>query len=153
MKSKKWLWVTLTILLTLVVLVVVAGAAFRMGATQSARLVQAGGGVTVQGLPFSHMRSFEQNQNGQPGFDQQGYAPRMMQGFDQGYAPRMMHGFGRGGFERGHGGFFSPIFGLVKLAILAGLLWLGYKLIKNSGWKLVRMEATSESTPEDGKKE
>ena len=61
MKSKKWLWVTLTILLTLVVLVGVAGAAFRMGAMQGTRLVQMGGGVTVQGLPFGHMHGFEQN--------------------------------------------------------------------------------------------
>ena len=77
----------------------------------------------------------------------------MMQGFDQGREPRIMRGFGRGGFERGHGGFFSPIFDLVKLAVLAGLLWLGYKLVKNSGWKLVRAEPSSETTLEDAKKE
>jgi hypothetical protein len=46
-----------------------------------------------------------------------------------------------GSFGGMRGGFF-PFFGLVgglfRLALLAGLIWLGYTLIKRSGWQLVK---------------
>ena len=134
MKSKKWLWVTLSILLTLVVLVGVAGMSFRMGAMQGTGWIQGTNGIS---MPFGHMREFEQNYRGQPG-NQPSYGPGMMQGSGQRGDQRMMQEFGRGGFKRGHGGFFQPLFGLIRLAVLGALLWLAYKWIKNSGWRLTR---------------
>ncbi len=138
MKSKKWIWVTLTILLTLVVLTGVAGASFRMGAMQSAKLVKNADGTAPQIQPFGNMHGFENNFNGQRG-DQPGGDSRMMQGFGYGGDPRMMQGFDHRGFEHGRGGFLSPIFSLIKLAVLGALLWFGFKLVKNSGWRISRI--------------
>jgi hypothetical protein len=131
MKSKKWIWVTLTILLTLVVLAGVAGAGFRLGVMQSANLAGNANRTGAQFPSFGHMRGFENNFNNQPGNQPDG-GPRMMQGFGQ-------RGFGHGGFGHGRGGFLSPIFSLLKLAVLGVLLWLGFKLVKNSGWRITRV--------------
>ena len=70
-----------------------------------------------------------------------------MHNFDKGFGSQRipMHnfnrGFGPGGFgmmERGMrgGGFSSPFFFLVHVAIWVLIIWLVYKLIKGSGWKL-----------------
>lgn len=124
MKNKKWIWITLTIFLTLIVLVGVAGAGYRVGVMQSAVLMRNTDRSTSQFQPFGQMRSFDEKFN-----DQNGGNPRMMQEFN------------RGGFiERGRGGFFYPLFGLIKLAVLGALLWLGYRFVKNSGWRLTRVE-------------
>lgn len=144
MKINKWIRVAFTILLTLLVLAGVAGAGFRMGVMQSANLARNTNGTASQMPPFGHMREFDGNFN-----NQQGGNPHMIQGFGH-------SGSGRGGFERGgRGGFFSPIFGLFHLAVLAALIWLGYKLIKNSGWRITReaQTAPAEVEPEDVKKE
>ncbi len=124
MKINKWIRVTLTILLTLIVLAGVAGVSFRMGAMQNAVFAGNDERMAQRFQPFGHMQGFEDN------FNNQRNDPRMMQGFD------------RGDFGRGRGGFFSPLFGLVKLAVLGALLWLGFKFVKNSGWKLTRVQAS-----------
>lgn len=136
MKSKKWIWVTLTILLTLIVLAGVAGAGFRMGVMQSANLARNADGTTSQFPPFGYMHGFEGNFN-----NQRGDNPLMMQGFGH-------DGPGHGGFERGRGGFFSPLFGLVHLIVLGALIWLGYKFVKNSGWRLTRVAQPAPGTSE-----
>ena len=139
MKNKKWIWITLTILLTLVVLVGVAGAGFRMGMMQNFNLMRNANGGPAQFPPFGQMHGFERDFNGRPGGD-----------------PHMMQGYGRGGFAHGRGGFLSPLFGLVHLAIFALLVWAGYTLFKKSGWQFVKVTAPakSEDTPAlDEKKE
>ncbi len=37
---------------------------------------------------------------------------------------------------------FAPIFGLIHLALLGLLIWVVYKLVKNSGWRLTRVAAS-----------
>jgi hypothetical protein len=59
MKSKKWIWVTLTILLTLAVLAGAAGAGYRMGLMQGARLTASAEGSAPQFEQFGHMRGFD----------------------------------------------------------------------------------------------
>lgn len=111
---KNWIKYTLGILLTLIVLAAVGGAGFMFGARQS--------GTFVHPMMGGSTQSFGN------GFDPH----------HQGMGGRDFHNFG-GGYDRGgFGGFFSPIFGLIKLAVLAALGWFGYKLIKNSGWRLTR---------------
>ncbi|MCE9647779.1 MAG: hypothetical protein K8S20_17425 [Chloroflexi bacterium] len=129
MKSKKWLWVTLTILLTLVVLTGVAGVSFRMGVMQSARFATTNAGqIQGQFPPFGHMRGYEGNFHGQAGDN-----PHLMQRFNHG-------SFGRDGFEHRRGGsWLSPIFGLFHVLILALILWGAYKLYQNSGWKFMKV--------------
>jgi hypothetical protein len=39
--------------------------------------------------------------------------------------------------------FFSPIFGLIHLIVLGLLLWVVYKLVKKSGWRLTRVQTAS----------
>jgi hypothetical protein len=142
MKNNKLIRVTLTILLTVLVLAGVAGAGFRMGVMQSANLTKSADGITQPFPVFGHMRGFDNQPGGYPG---------MMQGFDQRGGPGMMQGFEHGGFDRGgrggHGGFFPPIFGLIKLAVLGLLLWLGFKFVKNSGWRLTRTAPAASETP------
>jgi hypothetical protein len=146
MKNKKWLTYTLGALLTLVVLAVVGVAGFRIGMMQNVSLVRP---------TFAH------------NFDR---APQLMQGnpqskgegqFTEGNFPdngerQGMEGgfqsFGNRGndraFDRRDGGMrFPPFFGLIHLAVLALLLWLGYKLVKKSGWRLTRVQATSATAP------
>lgn len=64
-------------------------------------------------------------------------------------------GFGMHGGFRGHDfgswngfGFFYPIFFLIRLAIIGGLIWLGYALFKGSGWRLVK-DAPSAGNDDD----
>jgi hypothetical protein len=48
--------------------------------------------------------------------------------------------------------FMSPIFGLIRLAVLGALLWLGYKFVQKSGWKFTRVTqvaAETTATPSD----
>jgi hypothetical protein len=129
MKNKKWLSYTLGILLTLIVLVAVGAAGFRIGA--------------MQNNTFAHPMMNGAGPNFERGFGN-GQMPNF---HPQGFEGRDFHGRG---FDRGErmerGGFFPPIFGLIKLAVLAALLWFGFKLIKNSGWKLTR-EAASVPAP------
>ena len=127
MKNKKWLTYTLGILLTLIVLAVVGGAAFRIGAMQNNTFAH----PMMNGAGPGFERGFDGGQ--MPNFHQQGFEGRDFHG----------RGFDRGG--RGSG-FFSPIFGLIKLAVLAALLWFGFKFVKNSGWRLTR-DAAPASAP------
>ena len=125
MKNKKWLTYTLGILLTLIVLTAVGGAAFRIGMTQSASFANLTDGQTARAPFFAH------------GMD--GDFSRMDRG-------EFSHGFDRGRGRDG-GRFFSPIFGLIHIAIFGALAWFGYKLIKNSGWKLVKVNASEAAAP------
>ncbi|HNB39980.1 MAG TPA: hypothetical protein PLG52_00675 [Anaerolineales bacterium] len=125
MKTKKWLWWTLTILLTLVVLTGVAIAGFRFGAMHSATLTAEG----TSAFAFHHGHDFSGNMT------HEGFG--MMRGSERG------HGFGgRGGF-----GFFGPLFGLIQLAVFGGLVWLAFSLIKRSGWRLVNVNNSQAAAP------
>jgi cytoskeletal protein RodZ len=79
-----------------------------------------------------------------------------MQGnFHENSAPKAMQensrdrGFNNNFNERRDGGFsfLSPIFGLIRLAVLGLLLWIGYKFVKNSGWRLTRTQASAAPAP------
>ena len=115
MKNTKWIWWTLTILLTLVVLAGVGFAGFRMGVVQGANLTAEG----ATSFMFHHGR-----------------------GFDNGM---MQDDFGMRSFDHGRGGFsfFSPLFGLLRLVVLGGLIWLGYTFVKRSGWRVVKTAPAS----------
>lgn len=117
MKNTNWIWRIFVVLLTLVVLAGVGFIGFRIGVAQGANL--------TDGMPFAfaHGHGFD----GGTMHDSFG-----MRGFDHG---RGTFG-GRGGFS-----LFSPIFGLVRLAVLGGLIWLGYTFIKRSGWRVVNVNA------------
>ncbi|MFN8382286.1 MAG: hypothetical protein U0V02_10120 [Anaerolineales bacterium] len=134
MKNKKWLTYTLGILLTLIVLAAVGGLGFRIGMMQSASFANLKAGQSAQ-APFFHHGLGMNGQGMNDGFNR-------MDGFNH-----MEHGNMSNGFDRGRGGnrggFFSPLFGLLHLIILGLLAWLGYKLIKNSGWKLVKVNASA----------
>lgn len=124
MKNKKWLTYTLGTLLTLIVLAAVGGVGFRIGMMQNVS--------AMTGRPaFAHnfdgdfqppMQGNRQN-DGNPKSGQMNPHQDNFRGND------------RGGGSR----FFSPIFGLIRLAALAALLWLGYKFVQKSGWKLTRV--------------
>ena len=126
MKNKKWFTYTLGILLTLIVLAVVGGVAFRIGAAQNSEFVHPM--MNNAGLAFSH------------GFDMPGGNFH-----DQDFGGMGSHGRG---FDRGGRSFFSPIFGLIRLAVLGLLLWGGYKLIQKSGWRLTRVTEPAAVTSE-----
>ena len=148
MKNTKWLWRVLAVLLTLVVLAGVGFAGYRVGLVQGADL-------TAEELAtiFSHGRGTQftgdsSKTGGSRGSDH-GH------GFDG-------HGFDRGGdfdrrgFDRGGFSFFSPLFGLLKLALLGGLVWLGYRFVINSGWRLVKTGTSApaaETPPADEEKQ
>ena len=138
MKNRKWLTYTVGVLLTLVVLTAVAGAGIRFGMMQNTSFARNfdGGRQSMQG-------NF-QNDEMQENFHGNG-GPQAMQGnpHNQGFDNR---GYNRGGDRRGGLPFFAPLFGLIHLALLGLLIWLVYKLVKNSGWRLTRV-ATS-PTPE-----
>ena len=127
MKNKKWLTYTLGILLTLIVLTAVGGAAFRMGVTQSASFANLTDGQSARAPFFAHGHGMD------------------------GDFSKMDRGEFSHGFDRGHGRdgsrFFSPIFGLIHIAIFGALAFFGYKLIKNSGWKLVKVNASEVPAP------
>lgn len=147
MKNRKWLNYTLGFLLTLIVLAVVAGAGFRVGMTQNASFAR---------LPFTHnfvgapqaMRGNFQNddarQPAQGNFQNDNGAQGMQGNFhDNNGGPQAMQGnFDKQRFDNRSGDrrdgmpFFSPIFGLIHLVVLGLLVWIGYKLVKKSGWRL-----------------
>ena len=139
MKTKKWLWGILITLLTIVVLAGAGFAGYRLGLTQNPAVIkqlvelraqkfnqmqdQTGKALNPQQNPYNgaynpHIRGFDQRGNYAQGFDQRSQFNRRD--------------------NRGRDGFASPLFGLVHLIILGALLWLVYKFVKNSGWKLVR---------------
>lgn len=138
MKNTKWLWRILAVLLTLVVLAGVGFAGFRVGLVQGADL-------TAEELStiFSHRRGFDNDGTPKAG-DSREFDHR--HDFDRGHGSdgRSFDRDGRSGFS-----FFSPLFGLLKLAVLGGLVWLGYRFVKNSGWRLVKTEppAPAAETP------
>ena len=123
MKTKKWLWWALTIVLTLIVLAGVGFAGFRVGIAQAVNLPD------VMSFMHGHARGFDgndmHNDFGGRGFDHGG------RNFG-----------GRGGFS-----FFSPLFGLIRLAVLGGLIWLGYTFVKRSGWRVVNVNASQAPAP------
>jgi hypothetical protein len=139
MKNRKWLTYTLGILLALAVLAVVGAVGFRIG--------------TMQNASFAHP-SFTQNFDSGPesmptSFQNGGMPERMQKNFHDDGGPQGMQanphnqGFDNRGFDRRGGrSFFPPIFGLIHLALLGLLLWVVYKLVKNSGWRLTRVVAS-----------
>jgi hypothetical protein len=140
MKNRKWLTYTLGALLTLVVLAAVAGVSFRTGMMQSSSFMRPAFVHNFDGGPQAMQRNFQGNdgtQGMQRNFQGNG-GPQAMQGNPN------FQGFNNRGFDR-RGGipFFSPIFWLIRLVVLGLLLWLGYKFVKNSGWRLTRVQASS----------
>jgi hypothetical protein len=143
MKNRKWLTYTLGTLLTLIVLAVVAGVSIRIGMTQNPSFArQAFARGFFNGAPQVIQRNFQGNDN-----------PQSMQGnpHDNGWTQMrgnpQNRGFNinnRSGNRRGGMDFFPPIFGLIRLVVLglviAVLGWLGYTLMKKSGWKLTHAE-------------
>ena len=135
MKTRKWIWWTLVVILTLVALTAAGFAGYRVGymrglaANPNAKDFVAGPFWHGQG----HMQNLDKN------FDQRGPVPA------QEFGGRQFDRFGGRNFDRfgGRGGFafLAPLFGLVRLAVLAVLIWFGYKLVKNSGWRLTRVTA------------
>ena len=132
------------ILLTLVVLAVVGGAGFRIGMMQNTSFARP---------PFT--RNFDGERQSMPRNFQNGGIPQPMQeNYHNNGGPQAMQGnphnqgFDTRGNNRGvdrRGGrlpFFAPIFGLIHLALLGLLLWVVYKLVKNSGWRLTRVAAS-----------
>lgn len=133
MKNRKWLTYTLGALLTLIALAVVGMAGFRVGMMQS-------GAFPPMGI--GERPAFNQNvDKNDP--NAQGVTPgdnTNPNGTDN-PGPRG-NGFNPRGFDRGHGGMpmMGGLFGLIHIAILALLLWFGYKFVQNSGWRLVRVQ-------------
>jgi hypothetical protein len=125
MKNTKWIWWTLGILLVLALIAGAGFTAYRMGYAQ--------GAVAAQDGDLSQL------------------FPRIMQarGFDGDMGK--FHNFDRFDGNRGgmRGGFpfLGPIFGLLRFVFLGGLIWLGYTLVKNSGWHLVKNPAPATVTP------
>ena len=130
MKNTKWLWRILAVILTLVVLAGVGFAGFRVGLVQGADL-----SAEELATIFSH--------GGGTQFNDDSSKTGNSSGFDQGHGFDHGHGFEGRGFDRDGFSFFSPLFGLLRLAVLGGLIWLGYRFVKNSGWRLVKAETTA----------
>jgi len=128
--------VLLTLLGIIVVVGVLAGAGFagyRIGYMRSATASADGTAFVPRNAP---MHNFDKNFNPQD---------MPMYNFGRGNDRGFNRGFGPGGYEMmdrgGHGGFFS----LIHLVILGFFIWLAYKLIKNSGWKLALTRQAVES--------
>lgn len=148
MKNKKWLTYTLGTLLTLIVLAAVAGISFRIGMTQNASLARPAFVRNFNDMP-QEMRKNNQNNGGpqeEQGNPQKNGGQQRPQGNSQYNDWNQMPG-NRQGQEIDHGGFrgemtfFPIIFGLIYLMVLGLLIWVVYKLVKNSGWRLTRSEA------------
>lgn len=143
MKNRKWLTYTLGTLLTLIALAVVGMAGFRVGMMQTG---------TSPRMGMGEMPAFNQNvDKNDP--NSQGVNPN---GNGNNNTPRG-NDFNPHGFDRGHRGMpmFGGLFGLIHIAILALLLWFGYKLVQNSGWRFVRVQnnAPAASVEVEEKKE
>jgi hypothetical protein len=147
MKNRKWLTYTLGILLTLVVLGVVGAVGYRIGTMQNATFVHPSFTQNFDGGAQTMPRSFQND----------GMPPRMQENFHNNGGPQGMQanphnqgfdnrGNNRGFDRRGGRSFFPPIFGLIHLALLGLLLWVVYKLVKNSGWRLTRVAASPAPT-------
>jgi len=129
--------VLLTLLGIIVVAGILAGAGFvgyRMGynhgalavSNKAAQLPQQNKDFVFRGMPM--MRGFG-NDFGMHGIPGHNFG----NGFDE-------RGFGMMGRGRGFG-FFRPIQFLFHIAVLALIVWIAYKLIKNSGWTITRQAA------------
>lgn len=132
MKNTKWLWRLLAVVLTLAVLAGVGFAGYRVGLVQGADL-----SAEELATIFSYGRGMQFNDGSR--------RPDHGHGFDGNGAVRGGD-FGGRGFDRGGFSLFSPLFGLLRLAVLGGLIWLGYRFIKNSGWRLVKAETPAPVT-------
>jgi hypothetical protein len=128
MKNRKWLTYTLGALLTLIALAVVGVAGFRVGMMQTGDFPRMGMGERP-GFNQNVDKNDPNTQGANPNGNENDGSPR-------GY------GFNPRGFPHGHRGMpmHGGFFGLIQVAILALLLWFGYRLIQNSGWRLVRVE-------------
>ena len=135
MKTRKWIWWTLAVIFTLVALTAAGFAGYRVGYMQG--LVANPNAKDFMAGPFWHGQGRMQNLG--KNFDQRGSVPA------QEFGGRQFDRFGGRNFDRfdrrGGFSFFAPLFGLVRLAVLALLIWLGYKVVKNSGWRLTRVTA------------
>lgn len=122
MKSTKWIGWTLGILLAFIVLAGVGFAGFRFGMMRSIPLADG-----------TFPRWAER-------FD--GDMPHRFEARDFGRGHHFaMHGFDRGGLR-----LFTPILWMLRLVVIGGLIWLGFSLFKNSGWRLVNINATQTAT-------
>jgi hypothetical protein len=136
MKSRKWLTYTLGALLTLLVLAAVGVAGFRVGMIQNASFTRPAFAHNFDRAPQAMQDNPRDNSGnqGQQDNSKNNGGPQAMpgnpqnRGFDN-------HDNGRG-FDRRGGGMRFPFFGLIHLAVLALVVWIVYKLVKNSGWKL-----------------
>lgn len=139
MKNKKWLTYTLGILFTLIALAAVGVAGFRIGMTQNTAFGRMSNGGPAFGHNFANNSQMMQGNNPGTANGNFGGNQHSMQGNPRGndFGGRQ-HNDRRGGFS---------IFGLVQLAVAGLLIWFGYKLVKNSGWKLVRVETTAPAAP------
>jgi hypothetical protein len=140
MKNRKWLTYTLGTLLTLVVLAAVALAGFRIGMTQNPSFTRPAFARGFNGAPQAMQRNFQDN--GGPQVTQgnphdNGWTKMQGNPQNRGFDTR---GNNRGNDRRGGMSFFSPILGLIRLVVLGLLLWLGYTLVKKSGWRLTRVQ-------------
>ena len=137
MKNRKWLTYTLGTLLTIMVLAAVAVASFRVGMMHNATFARP-----------AFAQNFDARPQMMPGNPHNGF-----DGFNGFHGmqgdPRQFRNDNRGGEHRGHGMFFfPPIFGLIHLLILAVLLWVVYKLVQSSGWRLTRVVSPTAPTVE-----
>jgi len=142
MKNKKWLTYTLGILLTLVVLAAVGGAGFRIGMMQKNPSFTRAADEMGRS-PFTNEFDGEHPQalQGNPREGNNG-------GFEDRQGNRPNQSFGnRGNDRRGGMPFFPPIFGIIRLVVLGLLIWIGYKLVQKSGWRLTRVAASPAPTP------
>jgi hypothetical protein len=157
MKNKKWLTYTLGILLTIVVLAAVGGAGFRIGMMQNTSFARApfahnfvGVSQPMQGNlqdnsgPHQPTQGDSQNNSGNQSAQGNDNPQPMQRNLPNNGRPQGMPGNARfqGFDDHGNMPFFPHIFGLIHLAVLGLLVWLGYKFVKNSGWRIVRV-ATS----------
>jgi hypothetical protein len=128
MKNRKWLTYTLGVLLTLIALAVVGMAGFRVGMMQNGAFPSMGIGERP-----AFNQNVDKNDRGIQGFN-----PGENGNID---IPRG-YGFNTRGFDRGHRGMpmLGGFFGLIHIALLALVLWFGYKLVQNSGWRFVRVQ-------------
>ena len=119
--------VLLTLLGIIVVVGVLAGAGFagyRYGYMHGATASANGTAFVPWKMP---MHNFDKN------FNPQGMP---MHNFGRGNDRDFNRGFGPGGYGMMGRGVLGGFFSLIHLVILGFIIWLAYKLIKNSGWKL-----------------
>lgn len=122
------------VLLTLLGIIVVVGAlagagfagyriGFRQGAAANTKIVSQ--------VPLPE-KGFDPRNLPMPNFGR-----NFERGFRQDFGPR-----GLGMMERGPGGrgfgFFGPLFFLARLAFWVLIIWLGFLVLRNSGWTLTR---------------